>query len=241
VSVGDEIEIRLPAIETDISTTVAGFVDEPMTTAAYLSSDTLTSLVVDAGTGVTADDLTAPDITSVKALFDDQADRDAVIQDMKRLDTVAVVVDANEMRDMIESFQALFYAFIGIMIVFGGAMAFALIFNIISVNVAERSSEFASMRANGLTHRRVAAMIVGETGLLTAIGIIPGLIIGWLAAVAFVNSFSSPEFPITAEMRPLTFIGSAVAMFVVAGLSLIPAVRAVKRIDVGEIVRERST
>jgi putative ABC transport system permease protein len=241
VSVGDKIEIRLPAIETDISTTVAGFVDEPMTTAAYLSSDTLTSLVVDAGTGVTADDLTAPDITSVKALFDDQADRDAVIQDMKRLDTVAVVVDANEMRDMIESFQALFYAFIGIMIVFGGAMAFALIFNIISVNVAERSSEFASMRANGLTHRRVAAMIVGETGLLTAIGIIPGLIIGWLAAVAFVNSFSSPEFPITAEMRPLTFIGSAVAMFVVAGLSLIPAVRAVKRIDVGEIVRERST
>jgi hypothetical protein len=29
-------------------------------------------------------------------------------------------------------------------------------------------------------------------------------------------------------------------MFVVAGLSLIPAVRAIKRINVGEIVRERS-
>ena len=30
-------------------------------------------------------------------------------------------------------------------------------------------------------------------------------------------------------------------MFVVAALSLVPAVRAVKRIDIGRIVRERST
>ena len=29
-------------------------------------------------------------------------------------------------------------------------------------------------------------------------------------------------------------------MFVVAGLSLIPAIRAIKRINVGEIVRERA-
>ena len=97
------------------------------------------------------------------------------------------------------------------------------------------------MRANGLTHRRVASLIVGETALLTAIGIVPGLLIGYLAAVAFMDSFSSPEFPITAELRPLSFVGATVVMFVVAGLSLIPALRAVKRIDVGEVVRERAT
>lgn len=58
---------------------------------------------------------------------------------------------------------------------------------------------------------------------------------------AFMRSFASAEFPITAEFRPLSFVAGAVARFVVAGLSLIPAVRAVKRIDVGEIVRERAT
>jgi putative ABC transport system permease protein len=241
VSVGDEIEIRLPALETDISTTVAGFVDEPLTTAAYLSSGTLTDLIVGTDAGIAAADLEAPNITSIKTLFVDGAEQETVIGNLDRVDTVAVVVDADEIRDLAESFQALFYAFIGIMIVFGGAMAFALIFNIISVNVAERSGEFASMRANGLTHRRVASMLVGETGLLTAIGIIPGLLVGWLAAVALIDSFSSPEFPITAEMRLFTYVGSALAMFVVAALSLIPALRAVKRIDVGTIVRERAT
>lgn len=239
VSVGDGITIRIATPETEIRTTVVGFVDEPLTTAAYMSIDALTSLIIESDPSITEADLAAPSITSIKTLFTDGSDSETVVTNLKQLDTVAVVVDSNEVRDMVESFQALFYAFIGMMIVFGAAMAFALIFNIISVNVAERSSEFASMRANGLTHRRVASMIVGETFLLTAIGIIPGLIVGWLAAVAFMDSFSSPEFPITAELRPLTYIGSALAMFVVAALSLIPAVRAVKRIDVGEIVRER--
>jgi putative ABC transport system permease protein len=154
---------------------------------------------------------------------------------------VAAAIDSNELRDLVEDFQIFFYAMVGMMVIFGGVMAFALIFNIISVNVAERSGEFASMRANGLTHRRVASLIVGETGLLTALGIVPGLIAGYLAAVAFMNSFSSPEFPITAEVRPLSLIGATLVMFVVAGLSLVPALRAVRRINVGEIVRERAT
>jgi putative ABC transport system permease protein len=97
------------------------------------------------------------------------------------------------------------------------------------------------MRANGLTHRRVAALIVGEAFLLTAIGIVPGLLAGHLATVAFMSSFSSDQFPITVSLRWFTYAGTAAAMFVVAGLSLIPALRAVKRINVGQIVRERAT
>jgi len=41
-------------------------------------------------------------------------------------------------------------------------------------------------------------------------------------------------------MRWFVFAGAIAAMFVVAGLSLLPAVRAVKRIDVSQVVRERS-
>lgn len=241
VAEGDTVTIELPLLELSVETVVAGFVDEPLGTSAYLSAESLTSLITDADPQITADALTAPTITSVKAVFDDGVDRDAVLAALGDLDDTAVVVDGNQVRDLVEDFQAFFYLFIGLMVIFGGAMAFALVFNIISVNVAERSSEFASMRANGLTHRRVARMIAGETGILTAIGIIPGWIVGYLAAVAFMNSFSSPEFPITAQLRPLSYVVTALVMFAVAALSLIPALRAVKRIDIGAIVRERST
>ena len=238
VSVGDEVSIKLSALDVDITTEVAGFVDEPLATMAYLEANELRDAVGAAGGD--ANQLASPSFTTVKAVFDDGADGTATVTRLRDVTNVAAVVDATEIRSLIESFQVLFYVFVGMMLLFGGAMAFALIFNIISVNVSERTSEFASMRANGLSHRRVASLIVGETFLLVAIGIVPGLIAGYAAAVAFMNSFSTDQFPIGVSVRWFVFAGTIAAMFVVAGLSLLPAVRAVKRIDVGQVVRERS-
>lgn len=238
VSVGDDVTIRFPDLGTDITTNVTGFVDEPLGTMAYMSADALHA-ALDAQS-VDTQALASPTVTTAKAVFNANADSSATVSALRDIDGVAAVVDATEIRDLIESFQVLFYVFVGMMLFFGGAMAFALIFNIISVNVSERSAEFASMRANGLTHRQVASLIVGETGLLITIGIIPGLIAGYAAAVAFMNTFSTDQFPIEAAVRWFVFVGASAAMFVVAGLSLLPALRAVKRIDVGQMVRERS-
>ena len=240
VDVGDSVTVKVPGFDTEFTTTIEGFVDEPLGTMAYMNVEDLEAELEEADPSVTADELAAPNFTTIKAQFDEGHGTTVVIDRIKELDDVAAVIDATLLRDLVEEFQVFFYAFAGMMLIFGGAMAFALIFNTISVNVAERSSEFASMRANGLTHSRVAAMIAGENMLLTAMGIIPGAIVGYLAAVAFMGSFSSDQFPITANVRPVSYLAAAAAMFIVAGLSLIPAVRAVKRINVGEIVRERS-
>ena len=239
IEVGDTVTVELATLDTQITTEVAGFVDEPLGTMVYMEVGALSSSLAAADPAVGTEVLVLPTFSTAKVLFD--GDPPTVVQRLRELDQVAAVIDSGEMRDLIDDFQVFFYVFIGMMLVFGGAMAFALIFNIISVNVAERSGEFASMRANGLTHRRVASLIVGETFLLTAMGIVPGLVAGYLAAVAFMNSFASDQFPIVATMRWFVYVGAAAAMFVVATLSLVPALRAVKRINVGEIVRERAT
>lgn len=238
---GDTVSIDLPGLGQGVTltTTVAGFVDEPLSTMAYMRRQTLIDSLGDEG--VSADVLAQPTFTQVKAVFDDGADASTVTSDIKALDDVVVVTDASEVRDRIAATQTFFYVMVGLMLVFGGAIAFALIFNIILVNIAERTGEFASMRANGLAHRRVAALVVGETALLTTIGIIPGFVAGWAAAVAFMSSFSTDQFPISADIRWFVFVGTALAMFAVAGLSLLPALRSVKRVDVGRIVRERAT
>jgi putative ABC transport system permease protein len=240
IDIGDSVTVRIPGLDTDFTTTIEGFVDEPLGTMAYMNIDDLEAELEGADPAVTAEELSAPSFTTIKAQFDESQGTTVIIDRIKELEDVAAVIDATLLRDLVEDFQVFFYVFAGMMLIFGGAMAFALIFNTISVNVAERSSEFASMRANGLTHSQVAAMITGENMLLTAMGIIPGAIVGYLAAVAFMGSFSSDQFPITTTIRPISYVAAAAAMFVVAGLSLIPAVRAIKRINVGEIVRERS-
>ena len=150
------------------------------------------------------------------------------------------MVDNQALASLIDDFIGFFYIFFGVMLVFGAAMAFALIFNTISVNVAERSTEYATMRANGLSSRSVAALITGENVLLTAIGIVPGLIIGYLVASWFMQSYSSDILQFDLEMRASTLVLAAVAMIVVALLSVIPGIRTVNRLDIASVVREHA-
>ena len=126
------------------------------------------------------------------------------------------------------------------MLAFGAVMAFALIFNTISVNVAEREGEYATMRANGLSQRKLASLITGENLLLTALGIIPGLIVGYAAATLFMQSYSSDMFAFNLDMNTSTLVFSSLAMLAVALLSVLPAIRTVRRLDIAKVVRERS-
>jgi putative ABC transport system permease protein len=190
---------------------------------------------------VGTDLLILPGVSALKTVFDDDIDdREAVIDDIKDLDSVGIVVDARALYDLMQQFLGFFYIFVGMMLVFGGLMAFALMYNTISVNVAERSGEFATMRANGLSHRGIASLIATENVLLTLMGIIPGLIIGYAVGAFFMSQFSVDAFSLQFQMRPSSIVLSAVAMIVVALLSLIPAIRTVKRLDIGEVVRERA-
>lgn len=231
--VGDELRIELPGVDIETTQVLQGFLDEPVGTKLYISTDQLRDLVG-------ADTLTSPTVSSLQALFEEGASRDRVIGDIEAVAGVGIVVDARAIYDIIQEYLGLFYAFVGMMLVLGGAMAFALMFNTISVNVAERSGEFATMRANGLSHARIARLIAGENVLLTILGIIPGLGVGYVMGIFFTSQFSVDAFTMDFAMRWWSIVGSAVAMLAVALLSLIPAVRTIRRIDIGEVVRERA-
>ncbi len=240
ISEGDLVELSFPTLDTSITTTLVEFVDEPMGTAVYMERAELERLLAVADPPMPADVLAEPIITTVGSRFDEGADRDAVISEIERLDEVAAVIDQRALYDLAQSLLGFFYIFIGMMLVFGGLMAFALIFNMISVNVAERSTEYATMRANGMPRRRIAALIMGENMLLTLIGIIPGLIVGYLVAAQFMSYYSSDMFQFTLEMRWSTLLFSALFMLLVAAISLWPGIRSVDRIDVASVVRERA-
>lgn len=132
VSMGDEVTIEFPTIGTEITTTVEGFVDEPLGTMAYMEADALTAAIGEANPEMSAEALAVPSITTVKAVYEDGADNDTVLAAIKDLPDVAAAIDSNELREIVEDFQAFFYVMVGMMVIFGGVMAFALIFNIIS-------------------------------------------------------------------------------------------------------------
>ena len=232
LSVGDEVAVELSSLGTTIHERVAGFVDEPMGTFAYLSLPQLRSAL---GPG-------APEpVNAASVKFSPGADGAAVRARIAGLPEVAAVVDSRALYTAAQSFMGLFYAFVGLMVVLGAVMALALIYTTMSANISERLTELASLRAAGMGRRQLTLLVSSENLLLTVIGIVPGLVIGYYAAAAFMASFSSDLFSFDLALRPWTPALVALALIAAALLSQWPVLRAVDRIDIAVVVRERST
>ena len=240
VAVGDHLTIDLPIHDVSIELELIEFVDEPMGIPLYAQYDVITEALRAAGVGDPEALMAEPTVTTAMTLFDPAIDRTTTIEDLEDTEGVLAVQDARSLYNLIQDYLGLFYAFTGIMLLFGGIMAFALMFNTISVNIAERSTEFATLKASGMSDRMIGWMIVGENLLLTLIGIVPGVILGIWMADLFMGLFSNDSFNMSLTMSPVTVVIAAASMIVVALLSLIPGVRSVKRLDIGAVVRERA-
>ena len=240
VALGDHVTIDLPTHDVAIDLEIVEFVDEPLGMPLYAQYEVITEALREAGVEDPEGLMAAPTVTTVMTLFDPAIDRATVINGLEEVDGVLAVHDARSLYNTVQQFLGLFYAFTGIMLLFGGVMAFSLMFNTISVNIAERSTEFATLKANGMSDRTIGWMIVGENLFLTMLGIVPGVILGvWMASL-FMGLFSNDSFNMSLSMSPVTVVIAAASMIAVALLSLIPGVRSVKRLDIGAVVRERA-
>jgi len=240
VSLGDRLEVDLPSLDTSITLELVEFVEEPLGIPLYVRYDVLTEALERAGID-NADSLMAePYITTVMAKFNDSSDRSATIAAIEGTPGVLAVSDARSLYELLQQFLSLFYVFGGFMLVFGGVMAYSLMFNTVSMNVSERSTEFAALKASGMPDRTIAWMVAGENLLLTAIGIVPGVALGMWVSAKFIESFNNDAFTFSLSVRPLTIVVAVLSMFVVALLSLIPGVRSIRRLEIGTVIRERA-
>jgi putative ABC transport system permease protein len=230
VGVGDEIRVSAPGTGVSARAPLRGFLEEPLGTYVYAPLGPIRRLAGPRlGLGNVAYVRYAPGV-----------DREAMRRKLSELPGVVAFSDSNALLDTVNEYLGLFYAFVGIMLLFGAAMAFALLYNSTQANLAERAVEVATLRAAGIRFRSLSRMITAENVLVTAIGIVPGLIVGVEVSRLFLASFSSDAFSFDLQTRASTLVFSAVAILAVSLLSERPGLRAVKRLDIAQVVRERA-
>lgn len=229
ISVGSVVDLSLPGVAEGIPVPVAGFVEEPMGTFVYASRDAATLL---SGSELPA--------TSALVGYEAGADRQAVRNALMERPEVAAVTDAKSLLELADRYMGLFYGFVGVMLLFGAAMAFALIFNSMSVNIAERTREVATLQAVGMEQGTITRLITSENLVVAAAGIPPGLLLGWWVSSLAMSSFNTDLFRFDLRMQPMTLVWSGAAILVVALLSQLPGLRAVRRLDIPRIVKERT-
>ena len=225
---GGMVTITVPDIGS-LQTEIVAFVDEPLGTVAYMARSHAEALV-----GVPLP------VTAALVSYAPDGDAAAVRTALSARPDIAAFEDSNALYDVVQSYMVLFYGFVGVMLVFGAAMAFALIFNAMSVNIAERTREVATLLAVGKDRRSISRYITAENMLVVLLGIPLGLVVGYFAASAALGSFSSDLFAFDLHIAPMTFVWSAFAMLAVALISQWPGLRAVRRISIPKVVKERS-
>ena len=230
VGVGEQIEVSAPGTGASARAPLKGFLEEPLGTYVYAPLGQIRRLAGPrAGLGNVAYVRYAPGV-----------DREAMRRRLSDLPGVVAFGDSKALLDTVNEYLGLYYAFVGIMLLFGAAMAFALLFNSIQANLAERAVEVATLRAAGIRFRSLSRMITAENVLVTAIGIVPGLVVGVEVSRLFLASFSSDAFSFELQIRASTLVLSALAILVVSLLSERPGLRAVRKLDIAEVVRERA-
>ncbi|HKI67666.1 MAG TPA: ABC transporter permease [Solirubrobacterales bacterium] len=230
VGVGEQIEVGAPGTGASARAQLKGFLEEPLGTYVYAPLGQIRRLAGSrAGLGNVAYVRYAPGV-----------DREAMRRRLSDLPGVVAFGDSKALRDTVDEYLGLFYVFVGIMLIFGAAMAFALLYNSIQANLAERAVEVATLRAAGIRFRSLSRMITAENVIVTAIGIVPGLLVGVEVSRLFLASFSSDAFSFELQIRASTLVLSALAILAVSLLSERPGLRAVRKLDIAQVVRERA-
>ena len=229
ISDGDTVAASLPG-GRNASLRLDGFVDEPLGTYLYATLEQVRALA--------GPSLGNGEVALVR--YRSGVDREQMRRRLSALPGAVAFYDSRALYDTVNKYLGVYYAFVGIMLIFGGALAFALLFNAMTSNISERVVEVATLRAAGARRRTLARMITAENVLLTLLGIVPGLFAGYWLASLFMSQFDNDQFDFSLQVRTSTFILSALAILLVALLSQLPGLRAVRRLDVAEVVRERA-
>ncbi|MFR9798203.1 FtsX-like permease family protein [Streptomyces sp. MS06] len=229
VHTGDLLTVTVPG-QPGRQVRLAGLVEEPMGTSLYGTRSTVRAAT---GTALTGYLLQFADGTS-------GAGRDEVRGAVLRLPGVLAYTDEQALRDEANRYLGLFWVFIGGMLALGGALAFTVIYVTMTVNVAERTVELATLRAAGVPLRRVAGVLAAENLTAVLLAVPAGLAAGTAAAWAFLQSFNSDLFSLRLSLGWPALLISAAAVLAAAALSQLPAARAVRRLDLARVVRERA-
>ncbi len=118
-----------------------------------------------------------------------------------------------------------------VVIVLAAALSFTVVFTLSNTNISERERELATIKVLGFRRSEVHRYINKETLILTGIGIVCGMPLGYFLARSLTWILRMPSLYFDVVVDPLTYVISAVLAFVFTLLVNLITDRSLDRID----------
>ena len=228
----DQVPLIPQFLRAEVEFEVTEFVNEPIGSLLYVSYENLQDQFDEQG---------LPMIENTLYMQVEEGSRKEIRNQMNDWDTVLQVQDTRVLYDLVQVLLNLFFVIIGVMLIFGGIMAFGIIFNTMTVSILERAREFATLRTLGFSNLMISIIVSLENLILTIIALPIGLIAGKYVAYYGLMSYNTDFFQFEVVFKPTTYVLVVIFITITAMLSQIPAIYWISRIDLTRMIKDRTS
>jgi putative ABC transport system permease protein len=220
VGVGDTVTFGLPG-QPGKEVVVAGVAENYVYNYLYLSPDSYEGLF-----GAPAQFGSVVLETSIPA-----EELEALVTELVSVPDVALVLPVAALKEVLDEAVMNMSAVVWLMIFAAAVLALVVLYNLITINITERTRELATLTVLGFFSREVFFYVFRETLMLTILGILVGLVVGVFLHGYLMDSIEVSEIMFGRVIEPMSFVFAAaftLACSILVSVFMAPRIR---RID----------
>ena len=202
LKVGDEITVRNSDMK-EIKATISGIFRNHVYNYVYISPDTYEDQMGG-----------APVYKSVYFNLKDGADAHEISADLMDNTEVVSVTMNKDMKDRISKMMKSLNYIVIVVILSAGALAFIVLYNLTNINITERIREIATIKVLGFFKNETSAYVFRENRVLTAFGIVVGLLLGILLHGFVIGQIKVDMVSFDTYIAPMSYVYSIILTFV---------------------------
>lgn len=166
-----------------------------------------------------------------------QTEEDTLVTELiERENVVGITKRTSLMKTLDDTLQLLNYVVI-ILIVSAGLLAFVVLYNLANVNISERIRELATIKVLGFYDKEVYKYISRESTILTAIGIVLGLVGGYFLNYFIIGTCETNILRFAKIVEPISYVYAVVLTIVFTIVVNIATYFALKKINMIESLK----
>ncbi|WP_420875686.1 ABC transporter permease [Prosthecomicrobium hirschii] len=229
IGIGDQVEAELlTGTRARLSLRVAGLADDLIGLSAYMHPAALARAAGDGGR-----------VDAVAVRLDPNA-TEAFHRSILAAPRVASLgIKAMTLDNFRRSTGAVVLLVAGIFALFAISIAFGVVYNNLRIAFQERARELATLRILGLTRREVGGVLFAEIGVMLAVGIPVGLVLGTWWVRWLILAFETEMFRIPATISPGSYVSAGLVVAGAALVSVVTVERRLARLDLVAVLKAR--
>ena len=225
--VGDEITME-PEPGREISVTISAICENYMLHYAYLSPALYMELFGE-----------TPEYNNILISTDltEQTDIEQVGRRLLREDAALSISYTSSISSQLNDMLGALDLVIVVIIISAGLLALVVLYNLNNINISERQRELATLKVLGFYDREVSAYMYRENILLTVIGALLGIALGYVLLMYTVQTVEIDDCMFGREVKPLSYLVSFLITCAFSALVNVVMHFRLKKIDMVESLK----